>query len=455
MSDSENNHSFTDTDDFSLDELFRSTKEEIAKVDAMMGTADVPFEDEELLSGVSGMPVFEPKLPEEYADLTVEEEEPEVPSEDSEKARIPSGIKVLVYVCCVLAVSILLAVGGWKCAEDVLALSKPDKPVMITIPENASVEDVTTVMNENGLVDYKWLFRLYCLFSKADRKIVPGTYELNSIYDYHALVNAMAGSSGERATTTVTIPEGYECKDLFALLEQNGVCSAANLEKAAATYQFDYDFLKDLPYGDINRLEGYLFPDTYEFYLNDKAENVLNKFLRNFDSRVTQEMRLAVDDLNESVHASMREGGFTEQEIANVTLDLHDVIIVASLVEKETARTSESATIASVIYNRLCSKLYPCLEIDATIQYALEERKEVLTNVDKMVISPYNTYTNAGLPVGPIANPGINSIRAALYPSDTNYYFYALSHEGGHVFSETYYDHLEFLEELENGNETE
>ena len=116
--------------------------------------------------------------------------------------------------------------------------------------------------------------------------------------------------------------------------------------------------------------------------------------------------------------------------------------------EKETAKTSESAAIASVIYNRLCSKLYPCLQIDATIQYALSERKEVLSNTDKAVISPYNTYTNAGLPAGPIANPGINSIRAALYPADTDYYFYALGNDGVHKFSTTYYEHQEFLDSL-------
>ena len=144
----------------------------------------------------------------------------------------------------------------------------------------------------------------------------------------------------------------------------------------------------------------------------------------------------------------MRTNGFTETEITDGRLSLYDLITVASLVEKETAKTSESASIASVIYNRLCSKLYPCLEIDATIQYALAERKEVLSNADKGVISPYNTYTNAGLPAGPIANPGMNSIRAALYPAETNYYFYALNADGVHHFSETYYEHQNFLAEL-------
>lgn len=132
---------------------------------------------------------------------------------------------------------------------------------------------------------------------------------------------------------------------------------------------------------------------------------------------------------------------------------MHDVIIVASLIEKETAKASESPSIAAVIYNRLCSKLYPCLEIDATIQYALDERKEVLSNADKGIISPYNTYKNAGLPAGPISNPGIASIRAALYPAESDDYFYALGNDGVHHFSRTYYEHQDFLESL-NADDT-
>ena len=164
-------------------------------------------------------------------------------------------------------------------------------------------------------------------------------------------------------------------------------------------------------------------------------------------------MYTALDTLNAQLAEKMKTGGFTDEEIANSKLSMHDIIIVASLVEKETAKTSESATIASVIYNRLCSKLYPCLQIDATIQYVLDERKEVLTNADKSILSPYNTYTNAGLPAGPIANPGINSIRAALYPAETNYYFYALGNDGVHHFSETYYEHQAFLDTLQSGTD--
>ena len=440
-----------DFSNMSLDDLLESTKEELEEDEAAQAAEGGPADTEpEQPAPKHTFPRFEPTLPEEYADLTVDEETEEEEPMQQDKPRLAPGLRVLLYICCVLAVSVLLAVGAWTCADDVLALTKPNRTMTVTIADNATIDDVTRELHDNGLVNYPWLFKFYCWYSHAEQKITPGTYTLNNIYDYHALVNAMRETSQQRSTVEITIPEGYECKDIFALLEEKGVCSVEKLQKAAAEYEFDYDFLADLPYGDSNRLEGYLFPDTYQFYLGDEPENVIGRFLRNFDRKLTQELRDAVSGVNEKLAAKMEENGFTQQEIRNSALDLHDIIIVASLIEKETAKTSESANIASVIYNRLCSKLYPCLEIDATIQYALPERKEVLSDADKSLISPYNTYTNAGLPAGPISNPGINSIRAALYPADTDYYFYALNKSGVHTFSETYYEHQEVLAEMEH-----
>ncbi len=397
---------------------------------------------------------FEPVLPAEYADLTTDEEL--YPEEDEdERYHVPAIIRTLLYVCCVLTASVLLAILGWKCADDVCALTADDVVVTVTVPENASISEITDMLYDKGLIQYKWLFKFYCLVASAEEAIDPGTYELNEMFDYHALVNGMISTSENRATVRITIPEGYEADDIFQMLEDNHVCSVEELEEAAANYEFDYDFLQDLAYGDYRRLEGYLFPDTYDFYVNDAAANVLAKFLRNFNNKITDDMYAALDDLNESLSAKMRANGFSESEIQSGRLTLHDVIIVASLVEKETGRTAESASISSVIYNRLCSKLYPCLNIDATIQYALPERKDVLTNADKAVISPYNTYTNAGLPVGPIANPGINSIRAALYPADTDYYFYAPDLTGTHVFFATSAEYQAYLDELSGKNKEE
>ena len=432
-----------------IDELIKSTKRELEHNEQILnGKRPERPQEEEQNDPADEPELFTPKLPVEYADLTVEEEP--VAAEPVKKKRLPSGVRALIYVVCVLIASAGIGYFAWICADDVLALTKENRTVVVTIAETDTFETVTQKLKESGLIEYPWLFRFYCWFSKSQDKMDPGTYELNNVYDYHALINGMIETSENRATETVTIPEGFECRQIFELLEQKGICSKEKLEQAAANYEFDFDFLLDLPYGDKNRLEGYLFPDTYEFYMGDEPENVLKKFLRNYNNKFTEDMEADIAALNETLAAHMRDSGFTEEEIQASMMDEHKIVIVASLIEKETASNSESATIGSVIYNRLCSKQYPLLQIDATIQYILEERKEELSAEDLAISSPYNTYKNPGLPAGPIANPGLNSIKAALYPQDTSYYFYALDEDGKHHFSTTYYEHQSFLEGQKN-----
>ena len=190
-------------EDMSLDELISSTKAEIE----------------------NGAPTtFEPTLPAEYAELVSEEDE-QMPDEDAayeeERFRMPGLIKGLLYVCCVMAVAIVLAVFAWKCADEVCALTADEQVVTVTVPENATMNQVTNLLYDNGLVGYKWLFSLYCMISNAEEKIDPGTYQLNTVFDYHALVYGMIETSENRATVSVTIPEGYEAEDIFRLLEEN------------------------------------------------------------------------------------------------------------------------------------------------------------------------------------------------------------------------------------------
>lgn len=411
-----------DNDD--LDELLRSVRRDLEE-------SENPEED------------FQPELPAEYADLVSEE-----PEQPEKQDALPGVLKAALYVCLVLAASVLLAVFAWKCADEVCALTAEDEAVVVSVAEGSRMAEIADMLKTADLIGNKGLFKLYCMLSGAEDKIDPGTYELNKVYDYRALVYGMMKTGENRATATITVPEGYELDDIFSMLEEKQVCSAEKLKDAAANYEFDYWFLSGLEYGDYRRLEGYLFPDTYEFYLDDAPENVLARFLRNFENKVTDDMRAALVSLNEVLRREMEKGGFAEDQIKAGELTFHDIVIVASLVEKEAVNAAESGKIASVIYNRLCSQLYPCLNIDATIQYVLPERKDVLTNADKAVISPYNTYTNAGLPVGPIANPGMGALRAALYPMNTDFYFYALDPSGVHHFSETVYEHQAYLDSL-------
>lgn len=380
-------------------------------------------------------------------------DEEDVPEEERKQKKVPKALRTLVYLAVVLTLGFALAYFGWICAGDVFALSKPDREVEVVLEENPTVDEVTELLKEKGLIEYPWLFKLYCWLTNAEDKISEGTYTLNNVYDYHALVNGLRATAGTRETTEVTIPEGYTCAQIFALLEENNVCTVEELESAAASYMFDYSFLQDLPYGESNRLEGYLFPDTYQFYVDDTPERVLSKFLDNFSWKFTEELQADIDTLNERMRQKMQENGFTEEEIEAAKMDIHKVVIVASLIERETGGASESSSIASVIYNRLSSKLYPCLEIDASLRYGLDKWNEDLTAEDLNTDTPYNTRIYPGLPAGPISNPGIDSIRAAIYPRDSNYYFYVLTSSGFHHFSENYYEHQAFIEEMQgSGN---
>ena len=330
----------------SLDELLASVKDDLARVDAMMNDkdeaeqaktqaeAELEQETQPQKQTPNMPPLFEPKIPEEYADLTVDQQpqEPE-PAEEKKHGRLPSGIRVLLYVCCVLAASVLLAVFAWRCADDVLSLTKPDAEVTVTIADGATISQIAKELRDSGLVRSETLFKLYCWATHAERTIEPGTYSLNSRYDYHALVSNMVEASPDRSVVEITIPEGYECEDIFRLLEENGVCSYQDLANAASTYEFDYAFLQEIPYGSENRLEGYLFPDTYQFYMGDDPENVIDKFLRNFDNKFTSDLYDALDALNDRLAQRMRENAFTETEITDAKLSLYDLITVASLVD--------------------------------------------------------------------------------------------------------------------------
>lgn len=375
-----------------------------------------------------------------------------VQAESEKKSSIPPVLKTLLYIICVIGASIALALFVWVCADDVLALTGDDTPISFTVTEIDDLSSIAQRLKDKGLINHPLLFKLYGWFSSAEDKIEPGTYELTNVQDYRALVLNMVNYDPGREIVTVVIPEGFEQEQIFELLEENGVCDADTLAKAAASHDFEYDFLEGLETGLYNRLEGYLFPDTYDFYVDEDPVDVINKFLANFDRRINDDMKARIEVLNDSIREHMTEmysqaydQATLEADIEAHMLDLHDIVIIASLIEKEAANNSERSKISSVIHNRLISKAYPTLQIDATIQYILAERKDVLTSDDLSIDSPYNTYRNAGLPVGPIANPGLASIRAALYPDATEYYFYALDKDGTHHFSRTSEEHTQFL----------
>lgn len=384
---------------------------------------------------------------------TTQEPNQEQPKRRRRRRRRPAVFNILiamVYVVFVIAASVVLANFGWNVASDVLALNKETTTSEITLSaemfetqtieventvdgvtttetetvkvlKEGELENVVDMLYDEGLIRYKWVFKLFTSITGSEGKFQPGVYNLNTDMDYRALITHMGTATASRKTVTLTFPEGSTIDQIFEKMEENGVATVEELQDMAATHDYAFDFLQDIPLGDYHRLEGYMFPDTYEFYVADDPKYVINKLLVNFDSKYDEDMRELVTQSGRS---------------------LYEILTIASMIEKETDGHDETK-ISSVIYNRLNNNGQTAgyLQIDATIFYVTGETvtKEDYETVDSL----YNTYKYKGLPPGPIANPGMSAINAALNPDSTYYYFYVLNpNTNRHEFTSTYAAHL-------------
>ena len=347
-------------------------------------------------------------------------------------------ISSFIWLIVIVAIGASVGRMGWLCATDVLALGKTPKEVSIIIGEDEPIESVAEKLEKEGLIKYPALFELFAKFTHKGDNMLSGsiTFSDELVYDYNAICSALTHRKSTRATVEVMIPEGYSCAQIFKLLNDKGVCTVEELELYAANGELnDYWFLEDVKRGHKYCLEGFLFPDTYEFYVNDTPRRVLEKFLNDFDYRFNERLQDKLKTLNNSLKLNM---------------SIRQVVIMASIIEKEKANHLEGYTISSVFYNRLThSASYPFLNSDATLLYDVEYytgRKMTDTEKSK---SPYNTYTQRGLPVGPIANPGLGSIDAALSPESTNYYYFIYDKKAGqHLFSKNLAEHQRKAKEL-------
>ena len=393
--------------------------------------------------------------------VTIGETKPRPPRKGRPKRKkgygffgIPHLIATAIWLMIIVSIGVSLGRMLWLCAADVLAFGREDKPVTVTIAATDTIDAIADKLHQKQLIRYPGLFKLYASIAVDEGEIATGTFTLNTMYDYHAIVNGMSSySSFREVIEDVLIPEGYNCRQIFALLEEKGICPAADLEEYAANGEFqDFWFLEGIERGDKYCLEGYLFPDTYDFYAGSTPREALGKMLLGFQSRIEQEETLTkLAALNDRLSTMMRNNGCSDSYIKENQLGMKDLVIVASLIEEETSSAAESKTIASVIYNRLTQdQVYErYLGIDATILYALGEHKEELTADDLAIDSPYNTRIYAGLVPTPITNPGLNSLNAALDPEDTSYYYYVLNPATGtHQFSKTVEEHDKWRNEF-------
>ena len=368
---------------------------------------------------------------------------------------LPHLIATVIWLAIIVMIGTSLGRMLWVCAADVLAFGRESKQVTVTITSRDTIEDIAEKLHEAELVRYPGLFKLYAKLAVDDGDILPGTFQLDTLYDYHALVVQMGPRSSTRTVVEdLLIPEGLNCRQIFELLEQHNICTVAELEEYAANGEFtDFWFLEGVERGEKYCLEGFLFPDTYDFYEHSTPREALGKMLLGFEARVDQEETMtALAALNERISGMMRAKGCSEQHIADHQLSLRDLLTAASLIEEETASSKESPMIASVIFNRLTEdQVYErYLNIDAAIIYATGDANNIDTSIDH----PYNTYKYAGLTPGPISNPGLDSINAALQFEDTPYYYYVLNPETEmHQFSKTLEEHEQWVEKFRGTGE--
>ncbi len=288
--------------------------------------------------------------------------------------------------------------------------------ITVTIEEGSSTTDIANALKDAGVIksvtNYKICSKLY----RCDGKYKAGIYSFSPSMTCSEIAKVIV--SGKETTNTFTVPEGYTIKQIAELLDKDGLADKDKFIKAtqnSSEYE-SFSFLKDAQKGK-NHLEGYLFPTTYQIAKNADEEQIITTMLNQFDSIFTDKYKKRAKKL-----------GYSENEI----------IIIASIIEKEAQVDDDRAKIASVIYNRLEKGMN--LQMCSTIQYILGKTKPVLSIADTEIDSPYNTYQNAGLPKGPICSPGEASIKAALYPDDTDYLYFVVSEklDGSHNFSKSY-----------------
>ncbi len=337
----------------------------------------------------------------------------------------------LWYILGVIMSSALLAGVGWLMVNDVCALNKEPLSATIRVERDDTVSDVTKKLKDAGLIESKLLFRIFGMIFDADEIISPGTYELDTDMDFRCLIHSMVTSESivPPNVVLVTIPEGYTVMQTIQTLAANGVCSEEELVEVAKNHVFtEYDFVDNTNLGEITRLEGYLAPDTYEFFEDSAPEAALSRMLENFSAWMNVDVRDAIV-----------KSGYT----------LNEIVTMASLIEKEAIGDDEERkNIASVLYNRIENpsfETYGLLQLDSTIYYILRSQGLPDEEFSTSIESGYNTYLYPGLPVGAICNPSRSALMAAVYPNDTDYYYFAYGIDDVSHFFYDYAEHLNFV----------
>ncbi len=366
-----------------------------------------------------------------------------------------------IFISVICFVTIVASVVAISFINDVLAINRKDQVVTVNIPDEATTNQIIDILSENDLIKQKALCKLYFKGISVFKNLgnITDIYEDEEIrakkgkfgamkeafgfaktlgeYDYIGgmyYVNADIGLEGmllkfrqiqvETKTIELLFPEGWSIYQIFKKLDEFDVCEFNYLVDALEKSDFSYKFVSDIE-DSADRtflLEGYLFPDTYEFFESSDANTVIRVFLSNFEEKWTEEYAARAEELG---------------------LTMDEVITIASVIQREAADKAQMKKISSVIHNRLNHPAsYPTLGCDSTLNYITSFVSNYASAQEKAHFSQtYDTYSVEGLPPGPICNPGVDAIEAALYPEDTDYYFFRHDKYGQIYMAQTYADH--------------
>lgn len=363
-----------------------------------------------------------------------QKKEPAYAGSDEGGNTVVSVIKAVIYIIFILVISVFISITVIAVANDIYAFVKSDEVVEITIPEYATLTEVSEILYKNDIIKYPAVFRLYAVKEHDSGEFLAGTYSVTPMMNYDTLL-AEFKEKPVSGIARITIPEGYTTDEIINLMVANGIGTREGYVDVIQNYDFDYWFLDELEASGraanrLYRLDGYLFPDTYDFYLNSREEVVIDKLLRRFNQIFTKEYR-------------------DQCAVFGYTVD--EMITLASMIEKEAASPSEFFLVSSVFHNRLNNPwTFPKLESDATVLYIIAhdkgERPKTVTPEDLQYDTLYNTYKYEGLPPGPIANPSASAMLASLSPVSSNYYyFYYMSSKGRTVYSSTKAEHDAYI----------
>ncbi|MBR5219260.1 MAG: endolytic transglycosylase MltG [Clostridia bacterium] len=333
----------------------------------------------------------------------------------SKKNLVKNTASLVVIAIIVFVVSAFMEVKG---------IGGEKKVYEVHIPNGAGSSAVAEILKERGIISFPLVFKIYTRLGDAP-VYQKGGHNLSPDMSYEQIIAKLESAPDfETGTKKIVIPEGFELRQIVDLLVEKGLGTKDGFTKEIEKGDFGYDFVNTIGRNE-NRLEGYLYPDTYFFSVDETEHQIIDKMLSAFNEKVVP------------VYNSV-----------STPYSLDQIVTMASVIEREAANDEERPLVASVFYNRIANGMK--LESCATVQYILKERKEILSRDDTAIDSPYNTYMYEGMPAGPIASPGLSSIKAALEPADTSYYYFLATSDGEkNLFSETFEEHNRKLVETQ------